>query len=215
MPQAVLAALHPSIIVNSTAIKLDAQRCVSVLVKGQNFSSTTTKTSFASLSAHDPADKKLPVTPDRVALSSHGTFAQIVKICDLLPLPFEHTVLTATDTLTGIKIKSTTLEIAVPEPAIAATPLKVQLFNGCATITLTGTHFIPSNITVNYAIIYGIHAKTLQQLQLSPHKINVLGGGNIAYSAQFCGLSKHQKFVIIASDSAGDRFSAAQPIETI
>lgn len=201
------ARTRPSLTILSIAHEFDANDCAVATIRGKNFTSPGFTGANAVLKASG-----LSITPATVSIGFDGNFDTRVNLCypyfhpggSRLVADYDFTI-RATDTMTGEKATSMPLTIVDPTPHIRAYPTHVSLYGGCATVTIIGDHFIASGLATNYV---SLHAYKLDmngnqlspELPHQPFQINTLGGGNIAISAMFCGLTAGDSFKVQATD---------------
>lgn len=209
------AANHPVTHLSTNTLKLDASRCATVAAHGKGFTPSTTVTQYANFFAQDLDKTALLTFPAKIAIGVDGEFTTTITLCGLTPTPSEQVTLTIMNGATNYIASQNSLNVFVPDPIVHITPAKIALVAGCATFTLTGEHFIPSGRRTNYAYLDGIHVYSRRPIQRSLLIVNVLGSGNIAYSAQFCGLAPYQQFALIVGDLAGNRDANPLLLQTV
>jgi hypothetical protein len=215
----VYAAPQPSLALLSHSTEFDSNDCTRATIAGKNF---THAGSVALISLDN-----LTVTPARVSIGSDGNFETHATFCyigftgnnsDRLVGVLDFAV-AAIDTMTGNIASFMPIAIVDPTPTIRVLSPNVRLLNGCATVKVIGDHFIASGLAHNIVTLltYKVgDTRTFPDDQLAHqlYRINALGGGNIAISAQYCGLTQGDKFFLLVQDGGSYYVSNTILVET-
>jgi hypothetical protein len=192
------AQTAPTITVASNQLRLGSDLCATAIVHGEDFTPSgfpVTSTIFKAIES----GRTLSIRPSKTTIGINGNIDLSVKICGLTTDPFQAIAFTATNSATHVDSNTITLSISLPNPVLQSPQTDSQLLAGCATVKLFGDNFIPSGTKINHATITGSSLGIA--LKVKPAKVNTLVDGNIATSAQFCGLTTGQTFDITAHDA--------------
>ncbi len=217
--QHVYAAPQPSLTLLSHATEFDSNDCTRATIAGKNF----THTGSVALISLD----NLTVTPSRVLIGSDGNFETHATFCyigysrnggDRLVGVLDFAV-AAIDTTTGILATFMPVAIVDPTPNIKVLSQKVRLLNGCATVKVIGDHFVASGLASNVVTLLTYKVGDTRpfpddQLAHQLYHVNALGGGNIAISAQYCGLTQGDEFFLLGQDGGSYYVSNTVLIQT-
>lgn len=228
------AASNPSVIFSASTVKLDYNRCATVTVTGIDFTPSTFTANYATFSAVDQKGNSLAVFPTQTAILGGGNFVRLLSVCNIIPPTIVTFIIVdkatgriatqaGSSTAAARAAKTTndanpasaspsipnlpTLTVIAPNPTISVLSQQVGLIGGCAPVTVFGTNFVPSTTGANYAYIYADLLGRPETLSGSPAHVPVLGGGNITFTAFYCGLRSHDTFRMVALDNASLLFS--------
>ncbi len=218
-PQYAYAASQPELTLLAHASEFDFNDCTGATIVGKNFthSGTVLLTGLGDIL----------VTPSQVSVGSEGNFEAKINSCytgfasdgDGRLIGVRDFSVTATDTATSAVATTTPVTIVDPTPRVHVLSDNVPLFKGCATVGIIGDHFIASGLVNNVVSILAFRVDNAytsgdNQLPHQPYQINALGGGNIAISAQFCGLAQGDVFVLLLQDRGSYNISDRIFIQT-
>ncbi|GCE21244.1 hypothetical protein [Dictyobacter kobayashii] len=193
--------------------EFDANNCTVATVVARGFQTSSLFLS-ATATLGMIGSATLTVTPPLVQLGVDGNFDVKATLC-YPHTPLERLVqitdlqITATDSRSGVQATSEPLNITDPQPTINVLQTSVPQLAGCATVVVLGNDFLASRLAENDVAIQGSTDDSGQPLTVSPPHVNVLGGGNIAISTQFCGLAPKESFNIQVVDN-GSLYSSNQ-----
>lgn len=193
--------------------EFDADNCMAATVAARGFSSPHISLSAAAILG-TIGSAELAISPAQVAVGADGNFEMKAKIC----YPHEEFTrlvqitdlqITATDPTTGVQAVSEPLNVTDSQPTLRALHTTVSQSGGCATVVLLSNGVLASRLAANYVYISGITQDTGNTLTVQHPIVNTLGGGNVATSAQFCGLTPHESFNVQVYD-LGSLYSSNQ-----
>ena len=214
------AAPQPVLTLLAYTPEFDFNVCTSATIAGKNFTHSGTATLLTSLD-------NIVVTPSTVSIGSDGNFEAKINSCyngftsngQGRLIGVRDFSIIATDATTGAVARTTPVPIIDPTPDIHVLSDNVPLFKGCATVRITGDHFIAPRLVNNVVSILAYRINLMypnsdDRIPHQPYYINALGGGNIAIAAQFCGLTRGEVFLLVLQDRGSYNLSERIFIQT-
>jgi len=209
----------PSLTLLSHSTEFDANDCIRATIAGKNFTHAGTVALIGL--------EKLSVAPSNVAVGTDGNFETLATFCyigfaennDNRLVGVLDFAVAAIDLKTGDVASFMPLAIVDPLPNIKVLSSNVHLLHGCATVQVIGDHFIASGLAPNVVTLIANKVGDTRvfpddQLAHPLYHFNTLGGGNIAVSAQYCGLVPGDKFFLLVQDGGSFYISNTVLIQT-